>query len=190
MANRLNDFLDMPFSSFFNRLITDMAMGSIITVVAVLLIHILINAVAIINPKIIPLGLVPVAFTRFKAIRLCRFLFSIPRAIRNPPIKRKIIGCAYEFAASEMVKTFSRGNNTSGSIAVTDKGTVSVTHQVIIQTATAITFQAVGSRISGEGIVRITMKSKGPNIKLGHGKDLWSEADSNNGKFLLIKCEN
>ena len=51
-------------------------MGIIIMAVAVLLIHMLMNAVAIINPKIIPLPDVPVSRIRFNAIRSCSRCFS------------------------------------------------------------------------------------------------------------------
>ena len=48
---------------------TDMAMGSIMMQVAVLLIHMLITAVAIMNPSTMPLALVPVNRTMVRAMR-------------------------------------------------------------------------------------------------------------------------
>src|SRR6056297_657764 len=81
-----------PSSSSINRLITEIAMGSITTVLAVLLIHMLKVAVAIIKPKITLLGVVPVSFIMFRAILRCRFTFSKASAITNPPKKRKTMG--------------------------------------------------------------------------------------------------
>ena len=71
-----------------SKLITDKAMGSITTVLAVLLIHILMNAVAIIKPKITLLGEVPVFFIMVRAILRCKFTFSRPKAKTNPPKNR------------------------------------------------------------------------------------------------------
>ena len=62
-----------------------MAIGNIITAVALLEIHIDINAVAIIKPSIIFTILVPIILIIFNAIRLCKFHFSIAIAIINPP---------------------------------------------------------------------------------------------------------
>ena len=70
-----------PSSSCIKSRITDMAIGSITTVLAVLLIHILMDAVAIIKPSTTLLGVVPVILMIFRAIRLCRFTFS--KAKRN-----------------------------------------------------------------------------------------------------------
>ena len=56
--------------SFLTKSITDKAMGSIMIAVAVLLIHILRKAVAIIKPSMIPLALVPEIFIKLSAIRL------------------------------------------------------------------------------------------------------------------------
>jgi hypothetical protein len=52
-------------------------MGSIITEVAVLEIHMDKKAVAIINPKMIFRTSEPIILMMFKAMRLCRFHFSI-----------------------------------------------------------------------------------------------------------------
>src|SRR5210317_1930013 len=60
-AKFLSPLVNPSWSSISN-LITEMAMGNITTVLAVLLIHILINAVAIINPRTTLLGVVPVIF--------------------------------------------------------------------------------------------------------------------------------
>ena len=69
-----------------------MAMGSITTVLAVLLIHMDKVAVAIIKPRMTFSGVVPVRFMMVRAMRLWRFTFSSARASTNPPKNRKIIG--------------------------------------------------------------------------------------------------
>ena len=66
------------------------AMGTIIIVVAVLLIHMERKAVATIKPKIIRLLLNPTRRMVCKAIRRCRFHFSMAIAIKKPPKNRKI----------------------------------------------------------------------------------------------------
>ena len=68
-AKFLSPLVNPSWSSISN-LITEMAMGNITTVLAVLLIHILINAVAIINPRTTLLGVVPVIFIMVSAILL------------------------------------------------------------------------------------------------------------------------
>ena len=59
-----------PSASSISNLITEMAIGNMTTVEAVLLIHILINAVAIIKPRITLFGVVPVYFIMVNAILL------------------------------------------------------------------------------------------------------------------------
>ena len=81
-----------PSSSFISNLITEIAMGNITTVLAVLLIHMLIKAVASIKPNTTFSGVVPVNFTIFKAILLCRFTFSKAKASTKPPKNKNIIG--------------------------------------------------------------------------------------------------
>ena len=90
-AKFLSPLVNPSWSSMSN-FITEMAMGNITTVLAVLLIHILINAVAIINPRTTLLGVVPVIFIMVSAILLCRFTFSKAKAKINPPKNKKIIG--------------------------------------------------------------------------------------------------
>ena len=60
-------------------------MGSIITAVAVFDIHMDKKAVAIIKPKIIFRTSVPIKLMMFKAIRLCKFHFSMESASIKPP---------------------------------------------------------------------------------------------------------
>ena len=57
---------------------------------AVLLIHMLRPAVAIMNPATSRVGCVPTPQTVSSAIRRCRFHFSTARAIMNPPRNRKM----------------------------------------------------------------------------------------------------
>ena len=89
---KLRSSLVKPSASFTNSPITDMAMGSITTVLAVLLIHMLKAAVAIINPRTTLFGVVPVILMMLRAIRLCKFTFSRARAITKPPKNRKMMG--------------------------------------------------------------------------------------------------
>ena len=128
---------------------TDKAMGNIIIVVAVLLNHILSRPVASINPSTIRSPLVPVSRTMFNAILRCRFHFSIARPNINPPMNKKITGCAYGLAASSSLDIPSKGNKTSGSNATTGIGTASVTHQVTINAAMANVFAALASSAKG-----------------------------------------
>ena len=90
-AKFLSPLVNPSWSSMSN-FITEIAMGNITTVLAVLLIHILINAVAIINPRTTLLGVVPVIFIMVSAILLCRLTFSKAKAKINPPKNKKIIG--------------------------------------------------------------------------------------------------
>jgi hypothetical protein len=126
-----------------------MAIGNIIMVVAVLLIHILIKPVASMNPSIILFPLVPVNFTILSAIRLWRFHFSIANPIMNPPIKRNTTSLAYGAVVSFILAILNRGNNTIGKSATTGMGNASVIHQVIINEATDITLRAFSSNWKG-----------------------------------------
>ncbi len=101
-----------------------------------------ISPVAIINPKTMRSPLVPVMRTMFKAIRLCRFHFSIASPIINPPRNKKITGLAYEEAVASIVLMLNNGNNTNGSNAVTAMGNASETQSAMISAATAITLLA------------------------------------------------
>lgn len=134
-------------SPIFSRLVMDKAIGNIITVVAVLLIHMLMKAVVIMNPRMIPLGLVPVLLIKFSAIRLCRLCLSMPKPSIKPPMNRKMILLAYGAVASSILATPANGNSTIGSKAVTGIGAASVIHQVIIHKAIPITLHASGFKI-------------------------------------------
>ena len=56
----------------------------------------------------------------------------------------------------------SAGNSTSGSNAVTAKGSASVIHQIAIQTATAATAQPAGDNPSGAGLATTAAAATGP----------------------------
>ena len=92
LTAKFRSFLVKPSTSSIKSLITDMAMGSITTTVAVLLIHILKEAVAIIKPSTTLFGVVPVIRIMLSAILLWRFTFSKASAITKPPKNKKIIG--------------------------------------------------------------------------------------------------
>ena len=77
------------FGSSFSCAIIANPTGRIIIEVAVFEIHIDKNAVAIINPRITFDFFDPVNLIIFKANLLCRFHFSIARAIINPPTNKK-----------------------------------------------------------------------------------------------------
>jgi len=90
-ANRAPSFSSLPAIS---RPMTDRPMGSIMMLVAVLLTHMLMNAVAIMKPAICRLGWLPTASSVARAMRLCRFQRCIARPSRKPPRKRKMVGLA------------------------------------------------------------------------------------------------
>jgi hypothetical protein len=134
---------------FETTAITETAIGNIIMVVAVLLSHMLIKPVEKINPSNILLPPVPVKRMIFNAILLCRFHFSMPSPIMNPPMKRKITSFEYEIATSENLEMPSKGNITNGNNATTGIGIASVIHHTIIIAATARTLHGVGANASG-----------------------------------------
>ena len=132
----------LKFISFEKIAITDNAIGSIIIVDAVLLTHMLIEAVVIIKPAIILLGLVPDKDKIFKAILLCKPQASIAEAIIKPPRKSKTNGWAYELAINFKSKILKIGNSTSGTIPVKYIGIASVTHHTVINKAMPAVNQA------------------------------------------------
>ncbi len=79
-------------NTFVGRIVAmiAIAIGIIIIAVAVFDIHIERNAVAIINPRIRRLGLVPVILIIFNAILLWSPHLCIDMAMIKPPRKRKI----------------------------------------------------------------------------------------------------
>jgi len=68
--------------------LADRAMGTIISVEAVLEIHIDKTAVASMNPNTSAPGDVPTRLMTFRAMRLCRSHRSMPMATMNPPSNR------------------------------------------------------------------------------------------------------
>jgi hypothetical protein len=131
-------FLTFFFPMFFSRLIiTESAIGTIIIAVAVFDTHIDKNHVVIMNPKRIFRGLVPNNIRVIKAIRRCKFHFSIARATIKPPIKRKITWLKYSAETSIPLIIPKRGNMATGKSAVIARGIASVIHQIAIRSATA-----------------------------------------------------
>ena len=86
-------FFRLPCPSLFSftTCIMDSAMGYIIIVVAVLLSHMLMKPVARMNPSTILSPLVPGARMMTRAMRVCRFHYSLAIPIMKPPRKRKMI---------------------------------------------------------------------------------------------------
>ena len=70
------------------------AIGIIISVVAVLEIHIESRAEATMKPPTRAAGREPNTFTTLSAIRACRFHFSMARATMKPPSRSMTIGLA------------------------------------------------------------------------------------------------
>src|SRR5699024_4414307 len=139
--------------------------GTIIIAVAVLEIHIDKNPVETINPKIIIFVFVPTTEIIVKAIRRCKFHFSIAKAIINPPINKKIVPLPYADVVSLNSKLFVSGNNTIGKREVAGIGTASVIHQTAIQLVLAKTARASGFKPSGVNKNKINTNDKGPRIK-------------------------
>ena len=111
----------------------DIPIGSIITELAVLEIHIERNAVATIKPNMTFLTLVPISCTIFKAILLCRIQRSIAMANIKPPIYKKIYLWPNEAVVSANSIPPVKGNKTIGNKDVIAIGTASVIHQMAIQ---------------------------------------------------------
>lgn len=68
----------------------DRPIGSIMTVVAVFDTHMLMNAVAAMNPPTIRAGRMPAVRTVTSAMRRCNPQRCMARASMNPPMKRKM----------------------------------------------------------------------------------------------------
>jgi hypothetical protein len=83
-----------PACSRSSSWITDSAIGSIITTVAVLLTHMLSAAVAPMNPAIRLAGRVPTRLMIVSAMRRCSPQLWSAAAMMKPPMKRKITGLA------------------------------------------------------------------------------------------------
>ena len=114
-------------------------MGSIITAVAVLEIHMERKAVANIKPKIIFLTSVPIILIIFKAILLCKRHFSMANAKINHPIYKKTYLCPKEDEVSDNDKAPVSGKRIIGSNEVAAIVIASVIHQIAIQSVDAKT---------------------------------------------------
>ena len=130
----------LVFSSFTNSNTTELAMGSIISVVAVFDIHMLMAKLASMNPNMMVFALVPVLSTMLRASLRCRFHFSIASAMRNPPRNRKTNRLLYVRQVFSKVITPSNGKSMMGNNEVMAMGTLSVIHQISIQATTPNTF--------------------------------------------------
>src|SRR5699024_6567018 len=99
-----------------------------------------------------------------KAIRLCKFHFSIARAIMKPPINRKIVSSPYDDVVAPMSNPFVNGNRIIGSREVAGIGIASVIHQMAIQIVLASTAWPSEDRPSGEKNINVKIKNNGPAI--------------------------
>ena len=125
---------------------TEVAMGSIISAVAVFETHIDRNPVASIIPSTIRRGDSPTRRSVSSAMRRCRFHFSIAMAIRKPPRNRNTTELAKGCVVCATVRSVSTGIRTTGNSEVTDSGIASVIHQTAISAMTLATFRASGGR--------------------------------------------
>lgn len=141
-----------------------MPIGSIITEVAVFEIHIDKKAVAIMNPKIMLLTLVPISLMVFSAIRRCKFHFSIAIAIIKPPMYRNTYLCPKEAVVDARSSPPVSGNRIIGSKAVTAMGKASVIHQIAIHKVEARMAFASWDRSSGRKAVNTKINTSGPDI--------------------------
>src|SRR5690606_15133838 len=112
----------------FNWVMMAIPIGNIITDVAVLLIHMLKNAVATIKPKMIFLISEPIKLMIFNAIRLCKFHFSIAMAMINPPMYKNTYLCPKALVVVFRSIPLVSGNSTMGNNAVTAMGVACVMH--------------------------------------------------------------
>lgn len=139
-----------------------MPIGSIISVVAVLLTHMLRNAVATMTPRISWRGLVPMNRITISASRLCRSHFCIASASMKPPMNRKTVGEAYGAVASPTSITPSSGKATIGTSAVTASGSASVIHQTAIITTTAAVVRAADDRARASASLTVVVTCSPP----------------------------
>ncbi len=107
--------------------------GSIINVVAVLDIHILNPADAIINPKINDFPPPPKSETIFRASLRWAPDFSIALDNKNPPNNNKTSLCPYACATCFESSTPRSGSMDIGTNDATGIGTASNTHQIAVQ---------------------------------------------------------
>ena len=139
--------------------------GTIIIAVAVFDIHMDKNAAVAMNPITILEGPPPMSRMIRRAIRLCKFHFSIVRAIIKPPKKRKIVLLIYIGAVVLPFKMPKTGKRIMGSSAVAKRGIASVTHQVAISAVTAAIRVTAGLSGSKSKNSRIVKNKKSPRYK-------------------------
>jgi len=123
------------------------------------------NEVAIINPKIILVTLVPTILIIVSAIRLCRFHFSMAIAKMKPPRNKKMNLCPYAAVVFDRSKPPLKGNRTIGKSAVTAMGKASVIHQIAIQLAEAKTAHPSTESPSGRNRNKKNINESGPVIR-------------------------
>ena len=138
--------------SFCTASATFSAMGIIISVVAVLEIHIESSAAATMNPRIMALGREPKAATTLSAMRACRFQRSIASATMNPPSSNMTMGLANGLAAWPALAMPRKGNRASGTRAVAAIGMASVAHQAAMSRAREASSQASRDSPPGTGM--------------------------------------
>jgi len=117
----------------------DNAIRRTITAVVELLIHILRNEVASINPKITLFQYSPTLLIIVSEIHLWKFDFSMATAMIKPPRNRKIILSENELPKASIGLTPVKGKSTSGNKSVAEIGIASVIHQIAIHDALANT---------------------------------------------------
>ena len=114
------------------------ATGSIMSAVAVLLIHALMNVVATITASTTRRPLVPPMTLRATwAMRRWAPQYSAARESMKPPKNNRMSGSPYAPAALSVVSTPASGKITTGTSAVADSGSASNTHQIAQSVATA-----------------------------------------------------
>jgi len=135
------------------------------TVVAVLEIHMDINAVANMNPRMIVATFVPINRMILRAILLWSPHFSIAMAIIKPPRYKKTYLCPKAAVVAFKSSPPASGNNIMGKSAVALIGMASVIHQTTIHSVVASTAIPAGERPSGRKKRRQRKKSIGPKTK-------------------------
>lgn len=112
--------------------ITLMATANIMIVVATLEIYIDRKAEAIMKPRTIRLGVVPMRWTMLMAMHRCSPTCSSPPARMKPPRKSRISGSDQEGATSSIGRRPASGITGSGRSEVIGIGTASLSHQITI----------------------------------------------------------
>src|SRR5690625_473954 len=130
--------------------------------VAVFEIHIDRNPVAIMNPRMIRFVFVPIMEIIVKAIRRCKFHFSMSKAIINPPMNKKIVSSPYDEGVAPMSRPSVNVNRMIASKDVAGIGIASVNHQIATHIVLAKTAKPCSDNPSGEKIDHVRIKDNGP----------------------------